>query len=40
MVYVMRVDIKFLLLHESKSDDGIKAFFTECHELYIKARLE
>ncbi|KAL1919930.1 uncharacterized protein VTP21DRAFT_1862 [Calcarisporiella thermophila] len=28
--------IKFVLLHDSKSDDGIRSFFNDCFELYIK----
>lgn len=28
-----------MLLHDTKGDDGIKSFFTECHELYIKVYL-
>mmetsp|Transcript_18339 Transcript_18339/g.47918 ORF Transcript_18339/g.47918 Transcript_18339/m.47918 type:complete len:141 (-) Transcript_18339:430-852(-) len=31
--------IKFMLLHDAKNDDGIKNFFNELHELYIKALL-
>jgi hypothetical protein len=27
---------KFMLLHDSRSDDGIKSFFQEVRELYIK----
>mmetsp|Transcript_29251 Transcript_29251/g.70496 ORF Transcript_29251/g.70496 Transcript_29251/m.70496 type:complete len:143 (-) Transcript_29251:142-570(-) len=27
---------KFLLLHGGKSDDSIRNFFYECHELYVK----
>lgn len=27
---------KFLLLHNGKSDDSIRNFFYECHELYVK----
>ena len=30
--------VKLMLLHDVKNDDGIKQFFLECHELYIKAR--
>jgi trafficking protein particle complex subunit 2 len=28
--------MKFVLLHEGKNDDGIRAFFTEVWELYVK----
>ena len=30
------VDMKFVLLHESRNDDGIKAFFNDVWELYVK----
>ncbi len=26
----------FLLLHNGKSEDAVRAFFTEVHELYVK----
>lgn len=29
-------DMKFVLLHEGKNDEGIRAFFTEVWELYLK----
>jgi trafficking protein particle complex subunit 2 len=32
--------MKFLLLHEAKNDDGIKAFFYEVWELYVKVRID
>jgi len=28
--------MKFVLLHEGKNDDGIRAFFMEVWELYVK----
>lgn len=30
------LDMKFVLLHESRNDDGIKAFFNDVWELYVK----
>jgi hypothetical protein len=30
--------MKFVLLHEGKNDDGIRAFFMEVWELYVKVR--
>ncbi|CAK5280137.1 unnamed protein product [Mycena citricolor] len=32
-------NMKFILLHEAKNDDGIKAFFTDVWELYVKTML-
>ena len=29
-------DMKFVLLHEGKNDDGIKSFFMDVWELYVK----
>lgn len=29
-------DMKFLLLHESKNDEGIRTFFMDVWELYVK----
>lgn len=26
----------FLMLHNGKSEDAVRAFFTEAHELYVK----
>lgn len=30
--------MKFIILHETKNDDGIKAFFNDLWELYVKVR--
>ena len=34
----VRTDIKFMLLHESRNEDGIMNFFNEVYELYTKVR--
>ncbi|KAJ0402722.1 hypothetical protein P43SY_007864 [Pythium insidiosum] len=34
--FVTATNVKFLLLHETRNDDTIKAFFHEIHELYLK----
>jgi hypothetical protein len=36
---VLIVDIKLMLLHESRNDDGIRAFFSDVWECYIKTLL-
>ncbi|KAK4844719.1 hypothetical protein QYF36_023614 [Acer negundo] len=38
-VYVTAVHTRLMLLHDSRNDDGIKSFFQEVHELYIKILL-
>jgi trafficking protein particle complex subunit 2 len=32
-------DIKFMLLHETRNDDGIRAFFNDVWECYVKTLL-
>lgn len=34
--YVSASGVRFMLLHETPNSDGIKNFFADCHELYIK----
>jgi hypothetical protein len=34
--YVTAGQCKLMLLHDARNEDGIKAFFTEVHELYVK----
>ena len=31
--------MKFIVLHETKNDDGIKVFFNDLWELYLKVRV-
>ncbi len=34
--FVTATNVKFILLHQTRNEDGIKSFFTETHELFIK----
>ena len=34
-----RTDTKFILLHEGKNEEGIRGFFMEVWEMYVKAML-
>jgi len=38
-VYVTAGHTRLMLLHDSRNEDGIKSFFQEVHELYIKVNL-
>ncbi|KAK2978110.1 hypothetical protein RJ640_009274 [Escallonia rubra] len=38
-VSVYFIHTRLMLLHDSRNDDGIKTFFQEVHELYIKILL-
>lgn len=33
------IHTRLMLLHDSRNDDGIKSFFQEVHELYIKVKI-
>jgi len=37
--FVTPGNVKFILLHDAKGDDGVKAFFMDVWELYIKAAM-
>ncbi|KAI0254297.1 transport protein particle complex subunit [Lactifluus subvellereus] len=37
--FVTPGNMKFILLHEGKNDEGIRAFFTEVWEVYIKTMM-
>lgn len=32
-------DYRFLLLHERKNEDGVKSFFSELHDIFVKVTL-
>ncbi len=34
--FITAGQIKFLLLHEARHEEGIKNFFTEVYEIYLK----
>lgn len=37
--FVTAGNIRFMLLHEKKDEDGVKNFFNEVYELYLKVKL-
>lgn len=37
--YATAANLRLMLVHEARNDDGIRNFFTEVHELLIKAML-
>ena len=37
--YVTAAQIRFLLLHDGRTDDSIRSFFRDVHELYIRVLL-
>ncbi|KAF4384655.1 hypothetical protein F8388_003962 [Cannabis sativa] len=36
---ILNIHTRLMLLHDSRNDDGIKSFFQEVHELYIRILL-
>ncbi|KAM2275050.1 hypothetical protein ACFX1S_044783 [Malus domestica] len=39
VIFCANIHTRLMLLHDSRNDDGIKSFFQEVHELYIKTLL-
>jgi len=37
--WVTAAHTKFLLLHEPRGEDGVRTFFNEVHELYLRVAL-
>ena len=37
--YVTAAQIRFLLLHDGRSDDSIRSFFRDVHETYLRVML-
>jgi hypothetical protein len=34
--YITAGQVRLLLLHDTRNEDGIKSFFADVHELYVK----
>ena len=37
--HVTAAQVKFLLLHDGKSEDSVRAFFRDVHELYLRVMM-
>ena len=37
--FITAAQIRFLLLHDGRGDETVKAFFKDVHELYLKVML-
>ena len=37
--YITHGGLRFLVLHETRNEDGIRSFCTDVHELYVKVLL-
>lgn len=39
LVLIANIDYRFLLLHDARQEDGVKPFFCDLHDLFVKATL-
>ena len=37
--HVTAAQVKFLLLHDGKGEDAVRAFFRDVHELYLRVMM-